>query len=273
MYKVEVLLATMHQRDFSKYHEMNIQTDAFIANQSDRYEYQETQINGHRVRMVTTNLTGLSQNRNIALLHAAGDICFIADEDVRYRDGYEKVVVDAYKECIDADIIIFNVFNVTHNVVSEPKIARTSSLRFYQTGFYNSIRITFRRTSILRSGLWFHTQFGAGNTYKSGEESLFLRQARNCGLKMYLYPNTILDYSSESSTWYTGMNKEYFYNRGAWIEATFSHLKLLIALSFMIKLRKVMSIGLFESLSLMLEGMRGFRKGISYEERTKHCNQ
>ena len=35
MSRVQVLVATMHQKDFSKLQEMNIQTDAVFANQSD----------------------------------------------------------------------------------------------------------------------------------------------------------------------------------------------------------------------------------------------
>ncbi len=38
---IEVLATTMHQTDLSKYKEMNLQTDAVLANQTDCFGYQE----------------------------------------------------------------------------------------------------------------------------------------------------------------------------------------------------------------------------------------
>ena len=55
MSKLEVLVTTMHQSDFSKFYQMNLQTNAVIANQTDKNEYVEANINGHRVKMVSTN--------------------------------------------------------------------------------------------------------------------------------------------------------------------------------------------------------------------------
>jgi hypothetical protein len=50
MASIEVLVATMSQKDLSKYNEMNIQTDAVFANQDDRYDYLEEVI----VKMIFT---------------------------------------------------------------------------------------------------------------------------------------------------------------------------------------------------------------------------
>ena len=44
--KIEVLVTTMHQSDITKYHEMNLQTDAVIANQADRCGYDEYSVGG-----------------------------------------------------------------------------------------------------------------------------------------------------------------------------------------------------------------------------------
>ena len=65
--KIEVLVTTMHQRDYTKYYDMNLKTDAVIANQADRNETLETVIDGNHVKLVTTDMRGLSKNRNIAL--------------------------------------------------------------------------------------------------------------------------------------------------------------------------------------------------------------
>ena len=48
--KIEVLVAAMHRTNTSLYNEMNIQTDAVIINQCDRFERTVSTINGNRVK-------------------------------------------------------------------------------------------------------------------------------------------------------------------------------------------------------------------------------
>ena len=81
-HKVEVLVATMHQTDFSLIDKMNIQSDAVFANQAQSCGYEEREINGNKVRMVTTNHRGVGRNRNLATLYAQGDILLFSDDDV-----------------------------------------------------------------------------------------------------------------------------------------------------------------------------------------------
>ena len=64
--KIEVLVTTMHQTDISKYCEMNLQTDAIIANQADFCGFEEIRKNDNTIRFVTTDTRGVSLNRSIA---------------------------------------------------------------------------------------------------------------------------------------------------------------------------------------------------------------
>ena len=41
MKKLQVLVASMHQKDFSIVEKMNLSTDTIIANQADKYAYEE----------------------------------------------------------------------------------------------------------------------------------------------------------------------------------------------------------------------------------------
>jgi glycosyltransferase involved in cell wall biosynthesis len=98
MTSIEILVATMFQKDLSKYNEMNIQTDAVFANQDDRYDYLEKVINGNTVKMITTAQRGLGNNRNIALSHAKADILVLADDDLVYMDDYKETLLNAFNE-------------------------------------------------------------------------------------------------------------------------------------------------------------------------------
>lgn len=81
---IQVLVTTMHQTGFEKFSEMNLQTDAVIANQTDKNEYLETVVDNCSVKLVSTDSRGLSRNRNIALSHANQNADFIifSDDDL-----------------------------------------------------------------------------------------------------------------------------------------------------------------------------------------------
>ena len=76
----EILCVTMHQKDFSKIEQMNINSDVVFANQADTTSMDELEFNGHRARMITTDTRGVGVNRNLALTYAQGDICLFADD-------------------------------------------------------------------------------------------------------------------------------------------------------------------------------------------------
>ena len=65
----EVLVATMHQSDFSKISEMNISSDVVFANQCDRTAYEELRFDGHTAKMISTETRGVGMNRNLSLIH------------------------------------------------------------------------------------------------------------------------------------------------------------------------------------------------------------
>ena len=88
MDRVEVVCVTMGQKDLTIADKMHITGDAVFGNQADGYR-KETQLNaGRTLRMITTDTRGVGVNRNIALLHATGDILLFADDDICYADGY-----------------------------------------------------------------------------------------------------------------------------------------------------------------------------------------
>ena len=107
---VQVLVACMHQEDDSLYKEMNLQTDAILANQCDDYFYKTYfQEDGNKVELISTSDRGVGKNRNKALMNASGKYLLCSDQDMIYVDGYEKIVTDAFKDCQKADMIIFNL--------------------------------------------------------------------------------------------------------------------------------------------------------------------
>ena len=226
--KIEVLLSCMNQKDFSIIDGMNITTDVLIVNQCDENKYEERIKNGKKQRMIYTTQRGLSKSRNTLLNNMEGDIGIICDDDVIYEKNYEQIIKEAYFKLKDVDIIVFNINSsrkFKNNLLEDnigietyriKKIKKTNSHRYF-----TSTRITFKKKSIIKKNIWFNLNFGAGSIYTSGEESLFLREARKKKLKVFEYPRTIANVFHENSTWFQGYNEKFFFDKGAWLKEAY----------------------------------------------------
>ena len=74
---LQVLVATMHQKDFSIGETMNIRCGAVFANQADRNETAISQTQWGNWKMVTTATRGVGLNRNFGLMSADADILLL----------------------------------------------------------------------------------------------------------------------------------------------------------------------------------------------------
>ena len=219
---VEVLVATMHQASFDKYHEMNIQSDAVFANQSDGYSYQSSIINGHRVKMVSTSTRGVGKNRNIALMHSEGDIIVLADDDMHFTEGYEEIVINAFKRIKNADVIIFNIDTegFDHGRRANKKIKRVHYCNAFN---YGAARIAIKSKVLKREGIFFNENFGGGTIYSAGEDSLFIHDMLRNRMKVYVVPETIASVDQSTSTWFSGYHEKFFHDKGALMKAMFPY--------------------------------------------------
>ena len=107
--KLQVLCATIKQNDFSLAEAMNIQTDVIFANQNGSNKTEEKDFGTFKAKMISTDTCGVGINRNIALMNSDADICLFADDDIRYEEGYERVVKRAFEDSPTADVLIFNL--------------------------------------------------------------------------------------------------------------------------------------------------------------------
>jgi glycosyltransferase involved in cell wall biosynthesis len=265
MNSIEVLVATMNQIDFKKYYDMNIKTNAVFANQSIEYSYEENIIENRHVKMITTNSKGVGKNRNQALLHSTADICLLSDDDMLYVDNYSEIVEQAFNELPEADIIIFNIDTIGKEVKRRMNrsIRKVNILNFQN---YGAARIAFRRKAILRKNIWFSLLFGGGTIYSSGEDTLFLREALRKGLKVYTYPKTIGTVNQEESSWFTGYNEKFYFDKGVLLSAIFPLLKYPIGLIyFPWRFKNQAELSINKIRYCILSGMKAYSKGLNYD--------
>lgn len=255
----EVLCVTMHQTDFSKIEAMNIHSDVVFANQADHTAYEECEFDGHKAKMITTATRGVGKNRNLALTYASADICLLADDDVRYADDMEERVLAEFAAHPDADVIIFHLESddAGHTQRKYPKTRRH---RRFEKMPWGGIRIAFRLSSIRKANLWFTTLFGGGCIFPSGEDSMWLTDAKRARLRFYVSAETIGTVSFATSTWFTGGDERFFFGKGAYYAATKKRPFWLWVRYFLYRTRHSKQLSRKQKLYWMKRGREGYRK-------------
>ncbi|MCC5464084.1 glycosyltransferase [Pelosinus baikalensis] len=217
---IEVLVSTMHQQDLSLVEKMNIRTNAVLINQCDNNDVVEAKDDEKCIKMYSFRERGVGKSRNIALIRATGDICIMADDDVVYLDHYEQIVRDAFAKNPNADMIMFNVTNAHEERNKRDKVnTKNKRVRFYNCLRYGTYNIAFRRERLLKHNVFFSLLFGGGAAYGSGEDTLFIWECLKKGLIIYASPAKIADVYHQKSTWFSGHNEKYYFDRGVLFEA------------------------------------------------------
>ncbi len=261
----EILCATMHQNDFSKIKEMNIHSDVVFANQCDTTSYDECEFEGKKAKMISTQTRGVGVNRNLALLYASGDVCLFADDDVVYSDDMEEKVVSEFEDHPDADIIIFHFESDSKDRVPK-KYPKTKKCGRFSKMSWGAVRVAFRLEKVRRANLWFTTLFGGGCIFPSGEDSMWLNDAKKSGLNFYVSKETIGKVSYATSTWFTGYDEKMFYGKGAFYKAIHPKTLLLWMIYFCLRTRKLSGMSDFNKLKWMIYGIDGYKKMMTYND-------
>lgn len=264
---LQVLVATMGQQDLSLAEKMNIRCDTILANQADREEVTAQDHPWGQVKMITTATRGVGLNRNIALLASSGEYLLFSDDDMVYRDDMPQAVTEAFRENPDADVLIFGIEILKDGRIAERRQSPAKRLHLWNSMRFGTVRIAIRRSALLGCNLSFHQCFGGGCPFCTGEDSLFLRDCFARGLKVYGHPYVLGTCCKDSSTWFTGCDEKYFYDRGVLMRHLFPGMPYLMALYFGIRFRRQTDIGCRDRLKLMFAGVRGGKTMKPYGER------
>lgn len=252
--KLELLLSCMHQKDGSLVHRSGITGDALMINQCDREEESSFPTEHGTGRIICTKDRGLTRSRNMAIEAATGDVCLLCDDDEQFVADYETAILDAYKSLPQADVVIFKMKD---RPPSFPD--RVMRLKFPKTMKVSSWQISFRRESLLRSGVRFDELLGAGTGNGAEEELKFLRDCQKANLKIYYVPTEIASVGQTVSTWFQGFDEAFFINRGATTRYILGWpLAFLYGTYYVLKKRPLYTENLtpFQAMKATLKGMR-----------------
>lgn len=268
MSRFEILCVTMHQKDFSKIQQMNIHSDVVFANQADKTAMDELEFEGHRARMITTDTRGVGVNRNLALLYAKGEICLFADDDVTYNDDMEARVLAEFDAHPDADVIIFHLD--TDSERKQVKYSETKKCGRFCRMPWGAVRVAFRLDAVRKANVWFTTLFGGGCTFPSGEDSMWLTDAKRKGLTFYVSKETIGHISFGKSSWFTGFDEKMYYGKGAFYQAAHPKSFAIWMSYFALRTRSVSKLSATEKIKWMKRGREGYKKTLSFKDVSCH---
>lgn len=235
---VQVLVVTMNQKkgDYSLLDKMNIQSDAIVCNQCDYNEVVEFIYKEHKVKWMSFKEKGVGLNRNNGLMRSTADICILADDDMVFLDGYQKIVLDWFEKYPQTDILLFHLLKNNLNDKCSTKVKKVWKHNF---GRYGAARVVFRSEKVKLHGIFFNTMFGGGCPYSCGEDTLFLSQCLNKGLKMLEVPCSIACLTDgRESTWFEGYTDKFFYDKGVLYYVINRHISKLLSLYHCLRHRK-----------------------------------
>lgn len=265
MSSFQILCVTMNQCDFSKLEEMNINSDVIFANQCKMNKDETFKFNDHIARMISTNTKGVGINRNISLLYADADICLLADDDIVYFDDVEEKVIREFENHPDADVFFFHL-NSSDASRSVKKPNKTIRLHRWSRLPWGGAHVAFRLSSIKKANIWFSTLFGGGSIFPSGEDSIWLLDARKHGLIFYSSEETIGDVDMSNSSWYTGVDESLYYGKGAMYECIGKCPMLAWEIYFALRTKNKTQLSFKERILWMQTGRKGFKKMQSYTD-------
>lgn len=172
----------------------------FITHQCTEYRYARIPEGLRRDDVYIFHMQGkgLTKSRNNTIRNATGDVCLIADDDVRYSNEYFDTILSAYKdESLDFACFKINTGDENLPYKDYPQEAVKLTRKYYHTP--SSIEITFRLKSIRESEMWFDERFGLGARIVGGEERLFILDAFEANLNVWFFPEYVVNHPYDSS--------------------------------------------------------------------------
>lgn len=265
MSKLQVLVTTMHQIDFSKLVEMNIKSDVVFANQADEFSYISKECDGFKAEMITTPTRGLSKNRNLAIEYSSesADYILFSDDDLVFKDGYEEMILDEFAKHPQAEAIKFNLYNISETrKISMKSIDEFKKATRRNVSSSGVCGLCIKRETLIKNNLRFNEFFGTGTENYCGEDTIFLQEMINKKIKFYLSPVEIAGIDQTESSWFKGHDEKYFFVTGMVFATIYPRMAKLLAVrsSYRFSKRKSCNMKFKDILNCYLKGIDAIRK-------------
>lgn len=260
----EILFSTMNRTSLSFLEDVfqneNIsECNILIINQTSKNNLLKSDL--ENIRVINSFEKGLSKSRNLALQHAEGDICLIADDDITYKPGFKNSILSAFDKYQEADVITFQMVDNFGGLYCDYQdILIHNKKTLYTT--VNSVVIALKRTSLLGNKVFYNEHFGLGGKFQTADEYVFLRNALKSNLNIYFEPKIILSHNYYSSGKAVASDR-IIYALGALFykySGSLAYLRLYKYLYLMLKMKEIKVNEILTKYRVGLKGITAYQK-------------
>lgn len=257
--RLEILVSAVNQDVTTLSEKMNLQSDAIIINQTDKNDYCEYDYKGSNIKCYSFQEKGVGLSRNNALLRASKEIILFSDDDIVYDEDLNQKILSEFDKHPEADMLLFNM-----RVGQERATYYTDSfhrVHVWNAGRYPTYSFAIRREKLHAAHITYSLLFGGGAKYSNGEDSLFLKDCINYGLKVYAVPVEIGREVERESTWFKGYTEKFFKDRGVLYHFLYGKLAWAMSLRFILVhgQRMCKDIPRKKALDLMKQGIKSVK--------------
>lgn len=154
-----------------------------------------------------------------------------------YCDGYAEKILNEFSKNEEADVIVFNLMESRNGEPLHRRINCSGVVGRKQISSYATFMIAAQLNSIRKKNIYFSHLFGGGAKFSHGEDSIFLKDCYDSGLKIYCSEQTIGTVIHNDSTWFKGYTDKYFYDKGVLFGYMYPKVASLIACYHVVKHR------------------------------------
>lgn len=198
--------------------------------------------------------TGLSANRNNALEKCNADIILISDDDLTYIPKGIEAIINTYQNNPDLDFASFICVHDSDRIM--PLKATRLDIPLPKGYSICSCDMSFRKESILQSGIKFHPLLGLNSPeMHSGEDDFFLLCAIKKGLNCKFFPIEICIHPHESTGTKSKMTAANVRGSGCIIALTYPYSWMPRVLLKAWRLYRRGQFGFFKGIKTLMEGV------------------
>lgn len=257
--KVQVLVSTINPNPKELIKKMNIQTDAIIVCQGNNNNYEEVNIDNKLIKIYYFNEKGVGLSRNNCLQRSNAEIILFADDDEILIDDYEKMIIEKFEKYPKFDMLFFNIES-KDELLYKPVNKR---IRKYNSLKYGTISIAVKREKVFANNIHFSLMFGPGARYGSGEDSIFIYDCLQAGLKAHSVSDNIATLVDSESTWFDGYNEKYYFDKGALFKKLHKSFALFFCLVYLVRHRyEKTDLDFISRLKLMYNGLNDYKNRL-----------
>jgi len=194
--QLQVLICTLGAEGLERVGKMTLPrvngVGYLVACQSDTLPLPEN-LQRDDIEVHFNNSRGLSRNRNFAFSKASAQVALIADDDLTFSTEGLRIVIDTFNKNPDIDIATFRCEFPFKKDYPDTEISLRQRIKNY---YVTSYEIAVRMSSVRKCRLQFCENMGIGaDLFHSGEESVFIDHAIECGLECRFFPFTIVKHT------------------------------------------------------------------------------